>query len=347
MEPLKVYACYNTNRKVRLNSSSGAIFSVLAEYVLDQRGVIYGVAMSKDCYSAEFISVTEKEELPKLRGSKYMQAKVGDAFRNVKMDLLKGRYVLFTGTGCQVNGLKKFLNRDYEKLFCIDVICHGVPSPTLWKKYAKYQEMKNKGKLNKVNFRCKEAGWVNFGMKEYIFRKEQKKEKIKYISKDEDSYMQMFLKDYCLRPSCYECRAKEIKMSDITIADFWGIESVVPKMNDGMGTSLVLIRTEKGEAIFEFCNKNIKLVEVSYKDGIKDNPAEYRSCVRPVEREAFFKDMQNMNYEELEKKYTVQIKRTIKRKVKILIQRILWGGQDNSNYGLLFYFITNCEERLL
>ena len=136
MEPLKVYACYNTDKDVRLSSSSGAVFSSLAEYVLEQRGVIYGVAMAEDCYSAEFISVTSKEQLTKLRGSKYLQAKVGNTYRSVKEDLVAGKLVLFSGTGCQVNGLKKFLGNEYDNLICVDVICHGAPSPALWKKYA-------------------------------------------------------------------------------------------------------------------------------------------------------------------------------------------------------------------
>lgn len=125
MKPEKVYACYNKDKDVRLSSSSGAVFSSLAEYVLNKNGIVYGVAMSKDCYSAEFIAVTDGEGLTKLRGSKYLQAKVGDTFKKVKAELQAGNLVLFTGTGCQVNGLKKFLGNDYDNLICMDVICHG------------------------------------------------------------------------------------------------------------------------------------------------------------------------------------------------------------------------------
>ena len=132
----KAYACYNTDKEVRLSSSSGAVFSSLAEYVLDKHGVIYGVAMSEDCYGAEFIAVTDREKLIRLRGSKYLQAKVGHTFRQVKEDLLSGKLVLFTGTGCQVNGLKNFLGKAYGNLICVDFICHGVPSPALWREYA-------------------------------------------------------------------------------------------------------------------------------------------------------------------------------------------------------------------
>ena len=140
MGVLNVYACYNINNDLRLNSSSGAIFTSIAEYVLSKQGVVYGVAMSEDCYSAEFISVKNNKELGKLRGSKYLQAKLGNTFKLIKKDLISKKMVLFTGTGCQINGLKKFLGKNYENLICVDVICHGVPSPALWRKYVNHQE---------------------------------------------------------------------------------------------------------------------------------------------------------------------------------------------------------------
>lgn len=103
-----------------------------------------------------------------LRGSKYLQARVGNTYKQVKDDLLAGKLVLFSGTGCQVNGLKSFLGKDYDNLLCVDVICHGAPSPALWKRYAEYQEKKNRGKLMEINFRCKDDSWTDFGMKEVL-----------------------------------------------------------------------------------------------------------------------------------------------------------------------------------
>lgn len=355
MEPLKVYACYNTDKDVRLSSSSGAVFSSLAENVLEQQGVVYGVAMSEDCYSAEFICATSKEHLTKLRGSKYLQAKVGNTYKLVKEDLMAGKLVLFSGTGCQVNGLKSFLGKEYENLICVDVICHGAPSPALWQKYATYQEQKNGGKLKVINFRCKDEGWTDFGMKEICKSIPDDETKKLYVSKDRDAYMQMFLRDYCLRPSCYECTAKKVKMSDLTIADFWGINDVAPEMNDGMGTSLVLIRTEKGKDVFEKIDGYMKLKEVSYEEGVRGNPAEYKSCARPMQRNTFFDDMQSMSYEELEKKYAAPIKVSLvtraKRKTKKTIKsllRVIGGGQSmntakNMDYSLCFVF--DCQEK--
>ena len=335
MKPEKVYACYNKDKDVRLSSSSGAVFSSLAEYVLNKSGIVYGVAMSEDCYSAEFIGVTDSEGLTKLRGSKYLQAKVGNTFKSVKKELQAGKLVLFTGTGCQVNGLKTFLGKDYDNLICMDVICHGAPSPALWREYARDQEKKMGGKLKEINFRCKDDSWVDFGMKEVLSTIPEDSVKKFYISKDKDPYMQMFLRDYCLRPSCYECMVKKEKMSDLTVADFWGIKDVAPEMNNGLGTSLVLIRTKKGQEIFNYISCEMKLKEVTYEAGVKGNPAEYKSCIRPSQRDTFFDDMYTMSFEELEEKYAAPIKYSlktrVKRKVKKIMKsmlRVIGGGRE-------------------
>ena len=345
MKPEKVYACYNKDKDVRLSSSSGAVFSSLAEYVLNKSGIVYGVAMSEDCYSAEFIGVTDSEGLTKLRGSKYLQAKVGNTFKRVKKELQAGKLVLFTGTGCQVNGLKTFLGKDYDNLICMDVICHGAPSPALWREYARDQEKKMGGKLKGINFRCKDDSWVDFGMKEVLSTIPEDSVKKFYISKDKDPYMQMFLRDYCLRPSCYECMVKKEKMSDLTVADFWGIKDVAPEMNNGLGTSLVLIRTKKGQEIFNYISCEMKLKEVTYEAGVKGNPAEYKSCVRPSQRDTFFDDMHTMSFEELEGKYAPPIKYSLKtrakRKTKKIMKsmlRVIGGAESNVEYGLLFVF---------
>lgn len=347
VKQVKVYAGYNVNKDTRLSSSSGAVFSLLAESILSKQGVVYGVKMADDCYSAEFTRVTDLAGLVWLRGSKYLQAKVGDTYKNIKDDLVSGKSVLFSGTGCQVNGLKSFLGKDYDNLLCADVICHGVPSPALWRKYAEYQEVKNGGKLKNINFRCKDDSWIDFGMKEVLADIPQESHKKIYISKDEDPYMQMFLRDYCLRPSCYKCVAKSVKKADLTIADFWGIDNVAPEMNDGNGTSLVLIRTDKGKDAFEAISSSLKLKEVSYEDGVKSNPAEYRSCNSPPQRDTFFGDMNAMDFEELEKKYVpplnITFKSKIKRKIKNAIKAMLvvMGGAEhkhNEEYGLCFVF---------
>ena len=127
MAHINTYACYSSDTDKRTKSSSGAVFSALAEDVLEKNGIVYGVAMSEDCYSAEYIEVADESGLAKLRGSKYLQAKLGDTYNKVKENLQAGKLVLFSGTGCQINGLKQFLGVEYENLICVDVICHGTP----------------------------------------------------------------------------------------------------------------------------------------------------------------------------------------------------------------------------
>ena len=331
---MNVYACYNKDLEIRIASSSGGIFTPIAQKVLHANGLIYGVAMTQDCYGAEYIRVDNEKDLALLRGSKYLQAKMGDVLQSVSEDLQSGRLVLFTGTACQINGLKKFLRQDYENLITVDVICHGAPSPLLWKKYAQYQEEKFGSKLARISFRCKDDSWTDFGMKENEV----------YISKDKDAFMQMFLRDYCLRPSCYKCMAKDDKMSDITMADFWGIDLCAPELNDGKGTSLVIVRTAKGEDFFADIKEQLRVKEVSYAVGVKCNPAEYRSAVKPVERDTFFVDMRAMSFEALARKYASPIKLSllakIKRKIKGILIKVLRRGKNSHdmNYGLLFTF---------
>lgn len=337
---MKTYAAIFNNNEIREKSSSGGIFSALE----DKFEVVYGVAMTEDCYGAEMIRV--EGDVSPIRGSKYFQVKVGDAFKQVKKDLEEGRKVLFSGTGCQINGLALFLGKEYTDLFLLDIICHGTPSPRLWREYVAFQEKKY-GKLESVNFRCKDDSWTDFGMKENQL----------YISKDTDSFMRMFLRDYCLRPACYECQAKRYRKADITIADFWGIQAVAPEMNDGKGTSLVITRTQKGQELFESIKSELKWKEVSYEDGVRSNPSEYKSVARPQQRDTFFDDLDNLPFEEIKKKYAADIKvslpRKVVRKIKHTIKKILGGvlkstqmptmassshSRSNSDYGMLLTF---------
>ncbi len=336
---LNTYAVCSKDTDLRMKSSSGAVFSMIAENVIKSAGVVYGVRMSEDCYSAEYCRVDNIEELGALRGSKYLQPFIGDTFIQVKKDLEKGIPVLFTGVSCCINGLKGYLTHDYSNLICIDVICHGVPSQKLWKKYVLYTEEEKRTKLLTVNFRCKDINWKHFGMKESLGT-----EKI-FISKDDDPYMQMFLRDYSLRPSCYGCIAKKQKLSDITIADFWGIENVVPEMDDEKGVSLVIVRTKLGQQLFDNISNFAEIKLVTYENGIRCNPAEFRSVGMPRKRKSFYKDMNNLTFSKLLKKYTGPLKVSYRQKVKNIIMKNFLrkdshtsGGGSKFSYGMLYEY---------
>lgn len=336
---LPTYSCYSYNNRIREQSSSGGVFYSLAERVLAQGGIVYGVVMSEDCYRAEYSRARTLSEIKRMMGSKYIQAYLGNTLKNVKKDLEEKNEVLFTGTPCQVNGLKNYLQKDYTNLVCVDVVCHGVPSRQLWEKYVRYCEKKYKHKIKDVNFRCKDVGWKNFGLK----RTDLNNKKI-FISKDLDPYMSLFLKNYSLRPSCYNCKAKNNKKADLTIGDFWGIERIEPELNDGKGVSLVIIRTDKGEKIFQDIEHFFRVAKVNYLDAIKDNSAENESVIMPPERNSFYKDI-NLDFNNLIKKYLPKLRYMIvRKKVKNMILNIsikCAGGVNNVNfnYGLLFVLL--------
>lgn len=321
-EVFNVYAAYAKDKDLRMKSSSGAMFSLLAEHIIKKRGVVYGVVMSSDCYGAEYLRATSISELEAIRGSKYFQVKVGDTYKKIKKDLESGLIVLFTGTGCLVNGLKSFLNRDYKNLVCVDVVCHGTPSPKLWKKYVEYREMENGAKIINVSFRNKEKhNWDGFEMKEI-----DEVHREVYISRHIDPFFCLFVSNICLRPSCYECTAKSYKISDITIADFWGIDTVAPEMNDNLGVSLVITRSSKGQKLFDSIESTLIRKKVTYEEGVRENQAEYQSYSKPLERDAFFFDMNKMSFKELSKKYNyISIWKKIEKKIKIQIKK--WGGE--------------------
>ena len=288
---MKAYIGYNTG-VARKMSSSGGIFSVFANYVFDKNGVVYGVCMSEDCYSAHYIRAHNQELLKKQIGSKYMQASLGETFRNVQKDLDTGYFVLFSGTACQISGLKSFLNKEYNTLICVDIICHGVPSSKLWKKYLLNREKKI-GKCEYLNFRCKDYGWYDSGVKE---------NKI-YTPQKDNIYMNLFLKDMCLRPSCYDCFYKKNKSSDFTLGDYWGDNAIATEINDDMGLSVILLRTNKAQKIFEVIKGQLVLKEITYDQAVVGNPAEYKSAKRPNSRKYFYKDLQSMEFDKFVKKY--------------------------------------------
>lgn len=291
---MKSYAGYYKN-DIRERSSSGGIFSALAKRILEDNGVVYGVCMANDNYSAHFERATNLKDIDKMLSSKYMQASVGQTFKHVKEDLEKGLKVLFTGTICQINGLRGYLQKEYANLYCVDVICHGVPSHKLWKQYLIFRE-KQIGKCMELNFRSKEQGWYESGIKENTFFTPQK----------ENPYMNLFLRDLCLRPSCYKCVCKREKQSDITLGDLWGVHQVASELNDDRGLSVIILRTDKSEQLFDEIKEHLVLKEITYQEAVLENPAEYESAKKPLGRDKFYKTMNKKSFGTLADQYLEQ-----------------------------------------
>ncbi|MBE6965537.1 MAG: 4Fe-4S dicluster domain-containing protein [Ruminococcaceae bacterium] len=315
------YAAINKYDNIRLQSSSGGVFSALATHMLEDGGVVVGCAMTEDCKKAQHIVVEDPDDLIKLYGSKYIQSEINKIYLDVKLRLERNQKVLFSGTPCQVEGLKSFLGKRYDNLICIDLICHGVPSPLLWKSNAEHIEKKKHLKLTAVNFRCKKYG----GHSEYGVSY-GKNRKMYYQPKEVDSYFQFFLKDISLRKSCYDCRFKGIeRVSDITLGDFWGIEDYAPDLNDGKGSSIVVIHSKKGKATFEAIISSLDVEQVDVDVVFANhNKAMCESSRMPNERSDFWKDYQKRAYKQLRKKYAHV---SMKTRLKIILKRI--GLLDN------------------
>lgn len=282
-----LYAVKSSDDAIRQQSSSGGFFSLLADYVLTKGGVVYGAAFD-DAFNVYHSRVDDISDLHKLRGSKYVQSRIGKTFRECKDDLKAGKLVLFTGTPCQISALGHFLHKDYDNLIKVEVVCHGVPSPMVYQQYLKETIIKDveDRTITKVNFRTKLGSW-----KKYFFTVEYKDrgEICEYKECVTDSlYMKGFLSDLYIRPSCFECPAKNFTSgADFTIADFWGQEYTFPEFDDDKGVSAVFTNTVKAQEIFSQISAVI--VEKPFADFIKYNPSLVKSPVQTLSYARFWK----------------------------------------------------------
>lgn len=291
------FACKNTNEDIRLKSSSGGVFTALAESIIDRGGVVFGARFDSD-FSVFHGWTDTKEGLESFRGSKYVQSKIGNAFIECKTFLEDGRTVLFTGTPCQIGGLKAFLGNDYDNLYTVDIICKGVLVPLLLKKYIEYHIAKRNDTLVKVAHRDKSLGW-----KQNSFAMQFKNSMYICISKH-DPYMKMYSKNLCLRNSCFDCSFKNISRdSDITIGDFWGIQNVAPNFDDDKGTSLVLLHTKQAKVLFESCSNKVVSKSLLLNSALHSNPMAFTSAKPSRFYDMFFYDLSIHDFTYMHKKY--------------------------------------------
>lgn len=291
-EAPSVYAGINNDTDIRLQSSSGGIFTLIAEQILQKNGVVFGACFDEQWNVVHRYTET-KEGLSRFRGSKYVQSHIGDSFLQAKRFLDEGREVLFSGTPCQIAGLKNFLRKSYQNLLTVDVVCHGVPSPKVWQKYLHESVCKayhiRQGspfsladKIMNISFRSKEKGWKEFCMS--IVYKNRKKEVIPFY---DDTYMNVFLSNLSLRPSCYACSAKlHHVQSDITLADFWGIDRLHSEMDDDKGCSLLLVHNAHALSLLK--SLDCQLQEQKLDEAIDFNPTIIHSVKEPVNRNFFY-----------------------------------------------------------
>lgn len=261
------YAAKTNDGSIRKLSSSGGVFSVIAEKILKNNGIVYGAAFDEN-FVVKHIGVSSPDNLDLIRRSKYVQSNLNDSFTAVKNDLNDGKSVLFTGTPCQVEGLLSYLKKPYDNLTTMDFVCHGVPSPAVWEQYKNYLQKKYNSSITNVNFRDKSLGWKRFSM-----RVEFENGNIYSNASVNDPYMNAFLANIDLRESCYSCKFKNtIHKSDITVADFWGIDKTNPAIDDDKGLSLLLVNSEKGNALITETQNQLTITTADIEKAISYNP---------------------------------------------------------------------------
>lgn len=316
----KCYVAYNKDENSRMSrSSSGGIFELIAKKVLENKGIVIGASFDKD-NKLTHIAIEKVEDLEKLKGSKYIQSDLDNIFNYVK-EYISNKKILFVGTPCQVAGLKSFLKKDYDNLICIDLICHGVPSPKLFNKYIKELEKTYNDKVINYNFRDKCTGWDTYS-NTIIFKNNQ----ISQRNKDND-FMKLFLSNIALRSSCYNCNFKlGNKYSDITLGDFWGVKNYYPKMYDNKGVSAVVINTKAGEKTFEDIRNDVVFNECKIEEILAYNPCLKTSCKYLNKRGKFFDEMDNYSIKNLVKRYArkpfyLRVITKIKHVIKKLLRK--------------------------
>ena len=313
----QAYAFMCNDSSLRDKSSSGGGFSLLSEKILALGGCVYGAAFD-EAWEVCHQKIDKPQDLQKLRGSKYVQSRIGLVYKEIKKYLVDGRYVLFSGTPCQCEGLASYLGRKYERLYMVDLICHGVPSPLVWRRYVEYRQAQKKGiPITRISFRSKNLSWERYLM-EFAFANSIKYHEDLYT----DVYLRGFLSDLYLRKSCYSCLyRKKHRVSDLTLADFWGIQNVMPEMYDGKGTSLLIVQSSKGQELLK--DIDAKMSPVDFCTAVKYNPSYFQSPKQNDKREEFFSRLtRNEDIESLIKFYTRQsLKMRIRKRlssIKIL-----------------------------
>lgn len=293
-QPLQVYAAKHVNSDVMLHSSSGGVFIVLATEIIKRGGVVFGARFDKQW--AVIHSYVEKlDELPLFMRSKYVQSCIGSVYEDVESFLKRGRYVLFAGTPCQIAGLHRFLHKEYEQLLTVDVVCHGVPSPMIWREYlaeiCKDAHLTLQ-QITSVNFRAKQNEgyeWKQYGLVVKSKQSEKTIHDVVYACDcQNDPYLKGFIRNLYIRPSCHHCPAKAgSSNSDLTLGDFWGVESIEPAFYDGKGVNSVFVHTDKGRD-FLACLKDIFLMRVDYQQAILFNSSYYESTPLSRQRDKFW-----------------------------------------------------------
>lgn len=317
----QVFAAKYTEKQTTFKSTSGGLFIPLAKYILNKNGIVFGCAYDENLV-ARHIAVENEDDLQKLQSSKYVQSDMSGIYSKVKSELNNDRYVLFSGTGCQTAGLKTFLNKEYDKLLTIDIVCHGVPSPKLFANYVDWMGKKLGGQLTEYNFRSKEKrGWD-------LYYKASTPKKSKSDYGFFDPYYNAFLVGKTYRESCYNCKfANPQRTGDITLADYWGIDKMHPDFYDNNGVSLVLVNNEKGTDYWDKISDKIEFIPSDIEKAVVMNGNLVSPSTRPQCRDSIYDGMNEDfdKYVSVKLKCNTQVKSRIKQMIPTSVRKKIKG----------------------
>ena len=279
------YACYNKDLQTRMNSTSGGAFTALATYFLkEKQAVVFGVAFDKN-FNVKHIRVNTIDELDRLRGSKYPQSNVCNSYSEAKVELDSGKTVFYTGTPCEIAGFKNFLGREYENLFTMDFVCHGVGSDFVWRGYT--GQLKNKGEIKKITFKAKTHGW-----KKWYFKVDYQSGSVWQRRGSMTMFMRSYLSYVNIRPSCFECHFKGLRrVSDFTISDCWGVAESNQDINDNKGLSALLLQNSRAVQIFDEIKDNLEYLGYDAEELMAGNWTAVKSVKANPIRTEFFTDV--------------------------------------------------------
>ena len=307
----EVFACWSKDNSIRINSTSGGVFSEFSKKIINEGGMVFGAAFNEK-FDVEHIGICNEDNLYKLVGSKYVQSNINYSFRDIKTKLNENIPVLFCGTPCQIAGLRNYLKISYKNLFTCDIICHGVPSPKVFTNYREYMIKRYNSNIKSIKFRYKKPGWNVFSMK-IDFENDKSYIKNTY----EDPYIRGFLRELFLRPSCHKCLYTNTnRIGDITIADFWGYNSRKGEMKDkDKGVSMVLINTQNGQVLFNKCKSSLIFYKRTLQEAINGNKCLSEPFAEAKNRKEFWEKYNKYGFEYVLNKYMYPDRLTIKDKI--------------------------------
>lgn len=331
-EPTATYAAINKNKELLSTSASGGIFGALASIVLGKKGVVFGCAYNEDM-ELNHISVDGLLDIKKIQGSKYVQSNINNTYTEARKYLKEGRWVLFTGTPCQIAGLKSYLGKNYDNLITADLICHGVPSLEFFRGYISYLENKLNGKIKDFKFRDKSRGW---GLRAKIIYEKRGTVREKFLLPIESYYYYYFLKGDVYRENCYECKyACGSREGDFTMGDYWGVDKAHPEIETKNGVSVLLVNSIKGMKLLPELKEYLNLAKSTFEQAREQNGQLNKPAAKSERREAIFKTYREGGYRTVANKYyrkyklqiiLIKARLLVPQPVKNVIKSVLGRG---------------------